>query len=67
MTGAAASLDAQTGVVSAAFTVRAPSALGAAELGVTAFRTALASRGLPDADPARVGVERVPAGDTVAA
>ena len=66
-TGAAASVNTQTGVVSATFTIGALDAVQATELGVRAFRDALSASGLAPGERARITVELAPVGDTVAA
>ena len=65
-TGAAASIDTKTGVLSATFTVEAADAGHAAERCVDAFRTAMSVSGLAKGEPARVVVERAPLGEAVA-
>ena len=65
--GAAASLNTSTGVIAVTFGVQASDAVEAAELGVAAFRAALAAGGLARLDPARVTVERIAVDSTVLA
>jgi hypothetical protein len=66
-TGAAASINSRTGVVSATFTIEAPDAVQATELGVRAFRDALSGSGLAPGEPARIAVELVPLNEKVPA
>lgn len=67
MTGAAASTNTRTGILHASFTVTAANAETAAEVGLAAFRDALAASGLAPVEPVRVAVERVGAGETIPA
>ena len=66
-TGAATSLDTDSRTISAAFTIAAVDAVSAAELGVAAFRHALAASDLALGEPTRVAVERASVRDAVVA
>jgi hypothetical protein len=65
--GAAASLSSRSGVVSATFSVTATDAAGATEVGVAAFRRALADSRLVSDEPARVSVEQLVVDDAIPA
>lgn len=66
-TGAAASLQTTTQILSAAFSVDAAEALDAVETGVTTFRAALTAAGLRNAPPTRVSVEQAVVPEPVSA
>jgi hypothetical protein len=67
MTGAAASVNTVTGLLTASFSVSAPIAVTAAEAGAKTFLKAAAACGLGVLEFARVEVERVATAETVPA
>ncbi len=65
--GATASINTQTGVISATFAIEALDAIAAADVCVRAFQAALSASGLGQAEPSRVVVERSPVGSAAIA